>query len=347
MSVKSFDATNDFTFSFRWPGNQSFGSKLKIYQNSTLALVVESTATNFKLENTVNGNTLANGVSYVAEIASIDSTGVESSFSDKISFTCYSTPVFNFSNIVDNQTVSSANLVCNLLYSQAENEPLNSYKVMLYSFARSQLISSNVLFDTENLTYTFSGLSDNTQYHIRAEGETVHGMALDTGYVLVNVDYVRPSTFATVELENLPSQASVQVKANLVMIEGEGNPEHPTYIDESVIDLTQDGSYVVFDEGYSINGNFSTQMLLRNPTAYTTIYTANKDSHRLRIQYMVNQFIGDSVNKSYFVLTAENAITEYRIATEPMTLLSSEDWVRLYFKRVNNLYEIISERVIV
>lgn len=301
---------------------------------------MENEATNFKLENTISGNTLTNGITYVAEIASIDSNGNVSSYSDKISFTCYSTPIFVFSNIVDNQVINSANLICDLLYSQAEGEILNSYKIMLYNFAKSQIVSSNFIFNTDNLSYTFSGLSDNTQYYVRAQGETIHGMALDTGYILVNVDYVRPSTFATVELENLPLQASVQIKANLVMIEGESNPSPPLFINGEKVDLREDGSFVIFQEGYQTKNNYAIELIIDRPIAYKNILVCSDGENEFSVEYRINEF--NEGNMSYFLLKNK----DYRISSDLFDISRKGKTYYILIKCINGYFDIQVKEII-
>lgn len=340
--INAFDATKDFIFKYRWSGNQSYGSKLRVYKNSTLALVLENTDTNFKLENKIFANKLVNGTSYVADIASVDSSGVESSFSDKISFTCYSTPVFSFSNIVNGQTVTGSNVVCDITYTQIEGELLNSFKVSLYDLSQTQLSTSGLIYETDSPTYTIGGLSDNTQYYVRAEGTTVHGMSLDTGYILISVDYITPATYATVQLENIKLQGSVQLTCNAISIIGISNPVNATYIDNTKIDLTSDGSYVLYNEGFNISGDFTIELLAQNPILYSTIFSCSDGTYDINIQYCENQFVGDDVVKSYFILTASNAITSYRIASVPMTKLTSQDQVYLLVRRKNNLFDLIA-----
>ena len=339
-SIKAFDATNDYTFTFSWAGSQSYGSHIKIYNNVTLELVAENTEVSFKLENTVSVNTLVNGLVYLAEIASIDSVGTESAYSDKVVFYCYSTPTFSFTNIIDGQIIAGSNANCDITYTQTESELLDSFKVSLYDLSQTQLSTSGLIYETDSPTYTISGLSDNTQYYIKAEGTTVHGMSLDTGYILISVNYVTPTTYATVQLENIRLQGSVQLTSNIVSINGVSNPEIPVYIDNAKIDLTSDGSYVLYDEGFNVIGDFTIELLVQNPTLYSTIFSCSDGTYDIDIQYCENQFVGDEVAKSYFLLTVTNAITSYRISSAAMAQLISSDQVYLLIQRKNNLFDL-------
>jgi len=339
-STVAFDATADHTFNFTWSGSQSYGSILKIYNNSTNALVYTSTVTSFKLENTVPASSLTNGTVYNAQIASVDSAGTASSYSSKIVFYCYTTPTFSFTSVVDSQTVNSSSLSCDLTYAQTEGELLNSYKVTLYDISKTQLSTSGLLYDTDSPTYKITGLSDNTQYYIRAEGTTLRGMSMDTGYILISVDYVTPSTYATVQLENVPLQGSVQVTCNIKTIDGTSNPETPTYIDSTKVDLTTSGTYVLYDSGFSINGDFSTELLVVNPTVYSTIFECNDGTYNITVKYCVNTFVGETTEQCYFLLTATNAITEYRITSNLMTVLGTSDECYVLIRRVDNLFDI-------
>src|SRR5690606_34862893 len=99
------------------------------------------------------------------------------------------------------------------------------------------------------LTATMVDLDDNGVYYARATGKTINGMDVDTGYVRFSVNYIMPSVYALVTLENIANEGSIKIQSNILSLEAKyhGN-DHPNYLYDNYIDLTNPDTYVYMDE---------------------------------------------------------------------------------------------------
>ena len=61
---------------------------------------------------------------------------------------------------------------------------------------------------------------------------------------------------ALISAKNIFQDALVEIRTNFFVIEGTANPEPPTYISDEIIDLSEDGSYVVFDNNYKLGNQY-------------------------------------------------------------------------------------------
>lgn len=89
-------------------------------------------------------------------------------------------------------------------------------------------------------------------------------MNVETPYILINVEYILPSLFAIVNLENIGTKGYIKLESNMVQIEGYSNPFPPTYLNGSMVDLSVPGTYVGFSKGFSFSENFSLGLKLKN-----------------------------------------------------------------------------------
>ena len=105
-------------------------------------------------------------------------------------------------------------------YVQDENEPLNTYNVILYNSSRVQMSKSATLYGTSDLEYSLHNLADATQYYVRCLGETLNGMVADSGYIPFSVKYIVPTYWAYVDLTNNQNDGTVRISSNIRTIEG-------------------------------------------------------------------------------------------------------------------------------
>jgi len=196
-----------------------------------------------------------------------------------------------------------------------------------------------------NLKFTFTNFTDKTQYYIRAIGSTVNGIAVDTGLIAFSVSYITPSLFTITELENLPCSGQVKISCNMKLANGTSNPETPTYIDNEKVDLTQTGSYVLFSENFNIASDFTFQTIASDFYPYQNAYEFSNGNNTITIKYMLAVFDSSIGQQGYFLLEVPNAITSYRIATQPFTPLISGQQVYLLIRRIGYLYDIVMKLV--
>lgn len=350
-NIPAFDATVQYIVQFNSiGGSQVTGNRLVIATNNDNQTVYDEQQTTFKFEHTLPANTLTNGTYYNATLYTIDADGNQSVASNIVQFYCYTTPTLTFTNLIPNGTVTNSTYTFNFTYAQEQNEPLNYYVVNLYD-AQSLLVatsgeqytaSTNVSL---NLSYTINGFADATNYAIEVNGTTVNNTVITTGRISFSVSYTSPNIYTLLELQNNCSGGYINLKSNVAIIDGEVVPPPPVYIDDKELDLTQEGSYVVWDEGYQVNGDFTGILVGRNFIPYSTIFafTNVQDGSTVTINWLNGYENGDNTQPlmAYAQLVANQGGTVvYNIKTAMIDIPSATDVVTIWFRRVNNIYEI-------
>ena len=343
--VNAFDSAFEHTFNFSNDGNpQAVKNRMRVYKSEDRSLVYDETVESMKLYHSIPANRLTNGICYNAEIQIIDSTGAESPFSNQIVFYCYTTPSWNFTNLVQNQIITNSSFQAQVSYSQLEGEKLNSYQFILYDGLSNEIFSTPKRYDTTNLSYSISNLSDDKAYFLRATGETLNGMVLDTGLIGFTVSYIQPAMFALVHLDNVYDEGYIKITSNIITIEGKATPDPPKYIDDKKIDLTEDGSSVIFDEGFTIQNDFTLKSYLENLTQNTTVIELSNGKNRITIDYRFGSFDGEE-EKSYFELRSYAGEENYYLMSNTINKPNSTDRIFLFIRRINNVYEIKCENM--
>lgn len=366
-TIPSFDASLGANIPFAYDGDQVFGNELIIIDNETEAQVYDITMKDWmRLYHTVGVDSgLVNGKYYACKVRVFNKNNEPSEWSSWRSFYCFKTPVLTFSNFEEGQVLQASEFTFQLLYQQEQNEPLNVYNVMLYNANRVLLSKSENLYGSEELKYTIRQLEDGTQYYIRATGTTLNGMSVDTGYVNFSVKYVVPSYWTYVDLSNNKEDGSIRISCNIRSITGsfEGEGE-PVFIDEKMIDLTNDGSKVVFNDGFVQSGDFTVKILGKNFNPNEKIFEM-VDENDLKIQlfYKEGWFSSDSLFASgkeqddemlgcylsYFLLKAiaSEGLMVYTIFSDAVSKLSDENEYLVVLKREGRYYSIEANVVLI
>ena len=349
-SISAFDATNSQVFTFNVSGgDQVVKNRLVISKQSDNTIVYDNVQTTFAFRHVLPENTLINGEYYSAYITTYNSANEQSLPSLGIQFYCFSTPSFIFSNIPINRIINNASYNFIVTYNQNELEHLRSYTFNLYNSERVLLTSSGVQYISStstlplNINYTFSGLNDEETYYIEVNGQTMHGMVIDTGFVLFSVQYEVPNVFSIISLNNNCEGGYITIKSNLVGIDGEANPYPPVYVDDNTaIDLTGVGDYVLWNSGYEINGDFTASLWGRNFNDNNEIIILSDGIQTLKINYRK-----DENGRYYAELIVKAEFYTYYLYTNPIYVYSG-DTLQIWFRRINSLYEIglydLSER---
>lgn len=312
--ITPFDASNGTTIKFAWYGNQAFKNRCIIKTNDTnQTTVYDKTIETFKLEHTIDleSATLENGKTYLAYITVFDNEDNESdiqAIGEK--FMCLKTPVFVFTNIIEDQVVSSSNYEFLLSYSQENGELLDSWSISVYTREHTLLSSSGTKYDTSSLNYIFQGFSNKSEYCVRAVGQTINGISLDTGYIGFSVTYNQYSVFNLLELTNLPDVGAIQIISNIVSAEGKLKKEPPIFLDGEYIDLRD--NELTFDEGFLFDGDFSYVMLFYGMDVNDEIlnmYADDKDQLTATVTYRVGRFGSAEMQRVFELKIVSNGIT--------------------------------------
>ena len=296
----AFDASKDQAFKFNViGGDQVTGATITIKDNASLVTAYTGTSTSFAYSITVPAGSLVNGHYYQASIVTHNAAGESSQPSNTIQFYCYSTPSFEFSNLPSTHIINNASYVFDVTYNQTEGETLNAYRFDLFdntgvllSTSGSKYVSSSGLPLT--VSYTFSGFEDKTVYGIQCTGTTVNGTLVDTGLVTISVQYETARGYSYLYLTNNCEDGNITVEANVVGINGSSYPDPPTYLADRLVDLTQEGSYVKWAEGYQLPNDYTMKI-------WGQAFRANTDQTKepANIVSLANSS-GDIVSISYW-----------------------------------------------
>lgn len=341
-STSAFDATTSKIFNFNVSGgDQVVKNRLVISKQSDNTIVYDNIQTTFAFRHVVPENTLINGEYYSAYVITYNSANEQSAPSLGIQFYCFSSPSFEFSNIPINRVISNASYNFIVTYDQDEFEYLRSYTFNLYNSERVLLTTSGIQYISStstlplNINYTFNGLNDKETYYIEANGQTMHGMVVDTGFILFSVQYEVPNVFSIISLDNNCEGGYITIQSNLVGINGESNPSPPIYVDDNTaIDLTEVGDYVLWNSGYEINGNFTASLWGRDFNENSEIVNLSDGMQNLIVNYRK-----DENNLYYVELIVREGFLIYYIYSDSVSV-SSEDELQVWFRRINHLYEI-------
>lgn len=357
ISVAAFDATQSQTFTFNVTGTSSqvVANTLTIRNNDTNDIVYQEKQETYRYEHIVNANELVNGTYYNATISVFDSLGNQSAESVPIQFWCYSEPIIEFTNIPSTNIIGNSSFNFEFTYSQSEHEPLNSFSMTLYNSSQVQISSSGLQYTGSNVTpyngsYTFTGFENNTTYYIQLVGTTIEGTIISTSLQQFTVQYIKPDLFTLVQLGNNCDEGYITITSNIVLIEGTSSPDPPVFISQEEIDLTGDGNYVQWDNGFNINGNMLSRIWFRNPNPYSTIAQfSNTSGQQFTLNYMLGYENSSSTElQSYVELYVHSVASDifyvpglnYYIYSNYVDTLNENEQYVVYLNRLNDIYSL-------
>lgn len=350
LTQVAFDATQVQTFYFNVIGTsaQIVSNTLTIRNNDTNEIVYQENQETFKYEHIVNANELTNGTYYNATISVFDRAGNQSSNSIPIQFWCYSTPTIEFTNIPTTNIITNASFNFQFTYTQIENEPINSYVMNLFNSSQILISSSGTQYATNgsppyNGSYTFTGFENNTVYYIQIVATTIEGTIVNTTLQQFTVQYTRPDLFTLVQLSNNCDEGYVSIISNIVLIEGNSNPDPPIYINNEEVDLTDEGSYVEWNQGFNITGDMLVRIWFRNPNPYSTIMQfSNTKGQIITLNYNLGyENIESTTLESYVEIYVQSILgLDYYIFSNYVPILSATEQYVVYLNRINNIYSL-------
>ena len=279
----AFDTRYEREFKYLWPSgnNQSVANTLIIRDNETNTIVYNTKQETLLLKHVLPANTLQNGKIYNVCIQVFDRDNNASEFSDTLIFKCYTTPTLSL-NIVNEQVIRSSSYLFIVSYNQIEGEELQYYSLELYDGNKQRLYNTGAKYNIES-GITLSDFTDNTSYYIKAYGQTINHMEIETDFILFHVEYIKPELYSYMTVENRELYGDIQFTSFLVSIEGKGVNGEPTYIDGDYVD-TVNGTDIRFDDNFSINNglislvgrNFKINesfLIMNNNTYHTMTFT--------------------------------------------------------------------------
>lgn len=328
--ITPFDASIGGLITMYYNGELPYKNRIVIYNADTLESVYDRTITNYNLEHAIPANTLKNGIKYAVQGQVFDSQGNASELSDKGYFWTFTTPLFYFSNIHNDDVINKASFFVNLNYTQNEYEKISEYRFYLYDDAKNILLESETYYNSNNFNYAFKALNDDRIYYVRARGITVNGFELDTGYIKVFVNYENPKEYKYIFAKCNDNNSIVTYQTNFVVINASGNEQYE--YEDSFIDLIE--KTLVYDEGFIVSGDFTMTIRMKMYGANSTLLKCSNSTCGFTITTPMD-------DKKYvrFKLTAPNGICNYILYSEPI-LYNVLDIVTLHIRRINNIYQL-------
>ena len=302
-----FDATVDYELNFSVPAysDQCVKNQIQIFTQFDNTLVYDSITTSFQLFSPIPMNTLINGTNYQCQIMTYNINNDTSDWSVMTFFLVLSpmTLTLSIPNIVLSQS-----LVLDATYLQSEGEQILSSKFILYDAQKNQILVSPEIFGLP-IQYEFDLLDNNTNYFVKCEAITQHGLLGDTGYIEFMTQYQAPRINNVLVLNNQFQDAAVLASARIVRVLGHvvGNYQYEV---SEWINLIADGSMVYFDDanGFKLDSNFTLKIWCKDIVEDKVIITIYGYSSldKIKIQYyssrvhvfkssckLVNHYISD------------------------------------------------------
>ncbi len=338
-NIEPFDSSIGTEIKFTWQGNQVYKVRCVIKDNVSGESVYNQTSESMKQSFVIPKNSgLVNGGYYIAYITVFDVNNVESSIQGiGTPFYCLSSPTFKIS-IEESDILKSSTCKVALNYSQAENEPLNSFRITLYTYQKTELQSSGNIYDTSDMSYTITGLENAKQYYIRATGKTLHNKILDTGYILLTVSYQIAQIFSPLELNNKSELGCIEIKSNIVSSIGVPDKE-VIYIDNEYVDLRD--NKVTYDVGFKAEGNFTKVFVFYEPKQNNRIiHLEDGKNFTVDIFYRKGNFSDSNGEKAFFELNAISSELSYVIFSNYIDTPGEAKQFALCVNRIGSYYDI-------
>lgn len=273
--IVPFDAKIGTTLSFEWGGLSAASNKIEVRErdaSDSSDAIYTNVYASYKGRHVIPADALENGKVYKVRLrietyAGFNSADAEpSEYSDNVIFYCFATPTFGFVDLktpeelsagsLTTNEINSSGIVLSVNYAQDDGEELNSWSAFLCDASHGILQQSDVLYYASKTQTTFSGLSDKTNYFVRATGTTVNGMPIDTGYIPLYTYYGLPNTFINFDAVNNELDGHVDLKSAIVALLGmSGDGSDITYVGSDELrsaDLTN--NYIIYGTQPDTNG---------------------------------------------------------------------------------------------
>ena len=334
-SMSPPDATKSFDIGFVWNGDRAYYNRVIITNNKTNAVAYDNKVETFNLYQTIAANTLSNGGTWIVQMSvfyrdpSNTNNYLESELSDKYIFPTLTTPTFSFTDLdatADNK-VETSSYQAQIYYDSKENEKIESYMFSLYDVTKKFLFETDRFTDPYNITYTYRGLDNMTDYFIRCRAITHYGIELDTGFVRIHVKYQNPSTYSRIYATPLPNRGCIEVGSNLIVIQYNGTDEFE--YNDSFINLTEKTLY--YDEGWEIADDF-TVIIKMQYMEYGQVLRLTNGVNDITVSARVY-----ADGKTRFKLKATNGLSNY-ILYSSAEVINYEDKIVVGIHRKGDLY---------
>lgn len=288
--------------------------QVDIYNNSDGALIFTSNKiTTYDTSYNLLSNSITNGIECKIIITIWDES-LNSTSSDPEIFQTSSRPVVVIDSI---GTVGNPSYNFTATYSQGESVAMKSYVAHLYNSSKVLLKSSDIKTITP-IEYLVNNLQSEKSYYIEFQITSEKGLTGTSGLVLFDVLYSRPQMNVDLTAINVEN-AGIELSWKIVQIIGTSD-NTVNYLNNEEIDLT-DSNTVYFQEGFSLNKNFTLKLWVRNPNHKENLLTLNGSNGKINLHYspieekfILNKLINENKSEwksgtvnsgAYFVLVQQ------------------------------------------
>ena len=362
--IASFDVTESKDITFICSGGDkpvkailNINVQNKSYKRSYISSVSSSTSeyTITLPANFLTGDNFGNGVTYEVTVSTYNYQGQISEKSNIQIVTAYTNPEIVI--VSPETTHESATLTCSFTYSQKENESINKYSFRLLNSIGTQLdYSGDILYSQDkSLSYQFkTELANDGTYIVEVNVVTVGNTNIIKTKTFV-AQYIQASNYFPLIIDNSATceNGAVVVKSKLVLFEGEAYPSPPIYIDNDYVSLVKPGSYVIFDKGFEINGDFALIIKFNSPVLYPvnkygdaekSIIEMTKKNEDSYIIINVEEGISDT-NKVRAEVCIKDGPFYYRVLSDYINKADATKDYRVVLRKIDNLCDISFEVV--
>ena len=348
FTINSFDAAQNKIIYFSMEGINAVPSQVvvTIKDNLTNEEVYKNTTTISlgNLSHTIVANSLSNNLYYTCFINIIDKDGNISPNSNSVSFYCIQTPIFRFTNIVP--IINTSEFTVNLEYEQLSSvyDPLISYNIILYNSQNIKVFETNTVYvnNINNISVKIENIEEDN-YRIIAQGETLNKLIISTEETF-SVSYNAPTSYSSMFLENLFDKGQIKLTSNIVALEGTLVGDYE-YIDDKMLDLSKDNTYVLFDRGFVIKDDFYLKIWMKNINANSKKYFLQLFQNNTTIEcyWRYSSFKETDNQPKYFIeLIVNQNNLKYTIHSNYLDNIDDvNDVIFIGIKKINNLYKVV------
>ena len=336
--IISVDASQDYTVTMTYNGNQPYSNRLIIYDGNTFDVLYDETIDSFLLSHIIPAGTLDNGKKYAVQVQFFDIDGVASVLSDKYYFWTLKTPLFYFEGMKKEEdednvnVIKSASLEVNVHYSQPDWEDIISYKFSIYDETKKLLSESDILYYSGTISYIYRGLLNDTVYYIRCTGITERGIELNTGDIKIFVQYENANVYSRIYSECNEYNGMVKYHTNLILIE----PDEDNYeYDDGFIYLLD--KTLTYSKNFLISGDFTMSIKCKDAYRETTLLKCGNENYG----FTLSSIFSDDERLMY-KLVVPNGICNYVLYSNKLDDIDMDDLVTIYIRRINNIYQIVA-----
>lgn len=342
--ITPFDASLGSTISFRWDGNMAFKNRCIIKDSDTNKAIYDNTVDSFESYHVLDLNKftqpLENGKEYLAYIIIYDRYGTASDIQlTGAMFLCLKTPVFRFTGIPSENTLTSSTQTLTLSYEQENGEYLNEWAITIYSSSKTQVSTSGTKYGSDVLEYTFSGFVNNTDYFIRAEGKTVNGMPIDTGYISIKIRYDTNGIFSLLQPVNVSDKGAINLTCNIISAEGD-LIKKGIYINDTYLDLRD--NVLEYNRGFLFQNDFSLVFVFFGADVNQCVCNFSSPDKRDLYGSIICRIgrFGTSEYQVCYELRLESGIMVSTLFSNKIDIPASDDKIGIVITREKGLYNI-------